>query len=230
MGKYWGKTRKFSGVCRHCGSAFLAADVKAKACWECLQPRSCRCGCGKMVTSQGCYYARGHHPPTPKSIAGHRRQAACMVGESNPAKRPEIRKKISDAVSKEHPSKTHKALWARLAAHGMSCQRNKRSKIERLVATVLPESFKAQFRVGPFYRIDYADPKRKLALEVNGCYWHGCGKCFPKRKGRTAQQEATVKNDRKKARYLRENGWSLRIVWEHMLTKDLAGTVRKALT
>ena len=47
------------------------------------------------------------------------------------------------------------------------------SKLELSIAPFLPPGFLPQVKIGN-YRVDYAHPKRRLILEVNGCFWHCC--------------------------------------------------------
>lgn len=75
-------------------------------------------------------------------------------------------------------------------------------------------------------RPDIAFPGRKIAIFVNGCFWHRCPYCqlsapkshtdFWKRKF-----DDNAKRDQLKARQLRETGWNVMTLWECELNKDL---------
>jgi G:T-mismatch repair DNA endonuclease (very short patch repair protein) len=80
--------------------------------------------------------------------------------------------------------------------------------------------FTSEFRVGP-YRIDEAIPGLKLAVEVQGCFWHSCRECGYKGPARTQWV------DKAKASYLNNLGWDLFYVWEHQ-TKS-ASSLEEAL-
>ncbi len=74
-------------------------------------------------------------------------------------------------------------------------------------------------------RPDLVFPRLKLAVFVNGCYWHLCGICrlpIPK-----ANREFWVKKLGENARRdqiagerLRESGWETLTVWEHEIRPD----------
>ena len=74
-----------------------------------------------------------------------------------------------------------------------------------------------------FGRPDFAFPKQKLAVFVDGCFWHGCPKhckipvgnrAFWKRKF-----AANKDRDRRVNRELRRLGWQVVRIWEHDLAK-----------
>lgn len=70
-------------------------------------------------------------------------------------------------------------------------------------------------------RPDFAFKRKKIAIFVDGCFWHGCKKCF--RRPKTSQEywdEKIGKNklrDKKVTRELRRQGWEVIRVWEHQL-------------
>ncbi len=70
-------------------------------------------------------------------------------------------------------------------------------------------------------RPDFAFPKHKLAVFVDGCFWHGCPRHGVKPKGNSAFWEAKLEankaRDRKVNRLLRSLGWKVVRIWEHEL-------------
>ncbi|MBL7963727.1 MAG: very short patch repair endonuclease [Flavobacteriales bacterium] len=83
-------------------------------------------------------------------------------------------------------------------------------------------------------RPDFAFPKQKLAVFVDGCFWHGCPKHGVQPKGNkkfwVTKLEANKARDRKVNRLLRANGWRVLRIWEHDLTKSRqVSTVRRVL-
>ncbi len=72
--------------------------------------------------------------------------------------------------------------------------------------------------------------KYKLAIFVDGCFWHGCPKCGHIPKSNQAywikKLEQNIKRDRIQRSKLRREGWSVYRVWEHEL-KDLNKATRK---
>jgi DNA mismatch endonuclease (patch repair protein) len=74
-------------------------------------------------------------------------------------------------------------------------------------------------------RPDIVLPKHRLAIFVNGCFWHchSCryGQVFPKTRTDfwTAKRLRTVERDAQKKKELRSQGWKVATVWE-CKTKD----------
>jgi len=78
---------------------------------------------------------------------------------------------------------------------------------------------------------DFVFPKQRLAVFVDGCFWHGCPKHATWPKTRAAFWKAKIEGnrsrDRRVNRALRQRGWVVVRVWEHALRrKDEARTVR----
>lgn len=71
---------------------------------------------------------------------------------------------------------------------------------------------------------DFAFPKYKLAVFVDGCFWHGCPKHGAQPKGNKefwSLKLATNKaRDRRVDRQLRLKGWRVMRIWEHDLIKS----------
>lgn len=83
-------------------------------------------------------------------------------------------------------------------------------------------------------RPDFAFPKHKLAVFVDGCFWHGCPKHGTQPKGNRkfwfAKLEANKGRDRKVNRLLRAKGWRVLRIWEHDLSRSQStGAVRRVL-
>ena len=60
---------------------------------------------------------------------------------------------------------------------------------------------------------DFVFPKEQLAIFVDGCFWHGCPRCYikPKQNAKFWEKKigGNVKRDRKVSRQLRSEGWSV---------------------
>lgn len=65
-----------------------------------------------------------------------------------------------------------------------------------------------------YYRLDEADPLAKIAVEVDGCYWHGCEDC-----GLSGYKKA-IATDHRKTSYLQNRGWIIIRVKECEIKKD----------
>jgi DNA mismatch endonuclease (patch repair protein) len=71
---------------------------------------------------------------------------------------------------------------------------------------------------------DFVFPKRRLAIFVDGCFWHGCPKHLRKPKGnRKFWREKVLRNrkrDRTVTRHLGRAGWRVLRIWEHELKNE----------
>ena len=73
---------------------------------------------------------------------------------------------------------------------------------------------------------------QKLAIFINGCFWHRCPKCdlpIPKSNTEfwTAKFERNIERDKKKIKRLKREGWSTLIVWECEIKKNLGIVLKK---
>jgi len=76
-------------------------------------------------------------------------------------------------------------------------------------------------------RPDVAFPKARIAVFVDGCFWHGCKRCkipIP-RSNRAYWAPKLARNkerDRRLNRKLRRMGWSVLHFWEHQIVGNPA--------
>lgn len=78
---------------------------------------------------------------------------------------------------------------------------------------------------------DFAFPKERLVIFVDGCFWHGC----PKHATLPATQRAfwlkkfsdNKARDRRVNQALRKSGWRVVRIWEHALTKQGEACIRR---
>lgn len=80
-------------------------------------------------------------------------------------------------------------------------------------------------------RPDFVFRKEKVAVFVDGCFWHGCPRCYrppATRKKFWAQKiEGNRRRDRRVSRQLRAAGWSVIRVWECSLKKHPSVVARR---
>lgn len=71
---------------------------------------------------------------------------------------------------------------------------------------------------------DFAFSKVRVALFVDGCFWHGCPKCHREPQSNASYWSEKIarnkKRDRKVRRKLRGMGWSVISIWEHALADE----------
>lgn len=82
---------------------------------------------------------------------------------------------------------------------------------------------------------DFAFSKIKLAVFVDGCFWHGCKKCLRNRKPATNASywqkkiAANILRDRRVNRRLNRIGWSVLRIWEHSVEKKRQAVIMRLL-
>jgi DNA mismatch endonuclease (patch repair protein) len=105
----------------------------------------------------------------------------------------------------------------------MSRIRGTNTKPELILRKMLSSKslrYKLHYKVGKT-RIDIAFPSKKIAIFVDGCFWHGCKRHFrpPKSNKRYwgPKIKRNIERDRETNRYLKKLGWNVIRVWEHEL-------------
>jgi DNA mismatch endonuclease, patch repair protein len=81
-------------------------------------------------------------------------------------------------------------------------------------------------------RPDIAYPKRKIAIFVNGCYWHRCPHCnpsFPKTNKNFWQKkfQDNAERDQRKNKELKKDGWIVIVVWECQIKDNMNRVIHK---
>lgn len=164
---------------------------------------------------------------------GYRQQAAEHLRQLNRSEKR--RKQLSKETTKrweedgdlraavmdwhaDHPKESK-----RLAAQARSHIR-KVSKIHKKIKSALVEEgiqgFITEYEIG-FYAIDEANPDLKIAVEVDGCYWHSCPLCG---------LEGPLENkdlDKRKNSYLENRGWRVIRIWEHDINADIDKCIQR---
>jgi len=73
--------------------------------------------------------------------------------------------------------------------------------------------------------------KSKVAVFVDGCFWHKCPEHYHSPKTRAEFWEnkisGNINRDRKNDRLLKEQGWLVIRVWEHEIKKSLSDCVER---
>ncbi|WP_333473269.1 very short patch repair endonuclease [Lolliginicoccus lacisalsi] len=99
--------------------------------------------------------------------------------------------------------------------------------------------YRVRYRPFPENRrmsVDVAFTRLRIAVEVRGCYWHGCPDHYRQASSNvtywSGKIAGNVARDERKERLLEERGWSLIVVWEHERLGDaverVLGAVREA--
>jgi DNA mismatch endonuclease, patch repair protein len=73
--------------------------------------------------------------------------------------------------------------------------------------------------------------KAKLAIFVDGCFWHGCPKCYSLPKENIdfwkSKLNNNLKRDKKVNQQLSDMGWQVVRFWEHSIEKNIDDVIVK---
>jgi DNA mismatch endonuclease (patch repair protein) len=71
---------------------------------------------------------------------------------------------------------------------------------------------------------DFIFPKKHIVIFIDGCFWHGCPKCYRRPKSKHRYWDNKLQNnilrDKKVNSILKRNGWKVMRFWEHSLRKS----------
>lgn len=78
---------------------------------------------------------------------------------------------------------------------------------------------------------DFTFSKKRLAVFVDGCFWHGCKYCYrgPKSNKRywNSKLLSNKARDMKNSKMLLSSGWRILRLWEHQVRDDLGFCLKK---
>ncbi len=122
-------------------------------------------------------------------------------------------------------------------AKAMRSNRSKNTKPEKIARRILREKgfpgYRLNWKKAPG-KPDIAYPGKKIAIFVNGCFWHRCPLCnLPLPKSHLEywepKFERNVERDKSNYQKLEAMGWSTVIIWECEIRKDPESALMKAL-
>ena len=117
----------------------------------------------------------------------------------------------------------------------MSKIRSKETQIEQIVFKYLRKQrvyFQKHYKKAPGSP-DIALPRKKIAIFIDGDFWHGWQ--FSKKKGKLpkkywlAKIESNIQRDKRNHAKLRREGWRTLRVWEHQLKNQQEKYLKKIL-
>ena len=124
---------------------------------------------------------------------------------------PETRSQIMRAVRSKGARSTERKLRAALVAASV--------RGWRMHADLLPG------------KPDFIFPQKMLAVFVDGCFWHGCSKCYRRPHSSQTYWDAKVAGnmarDKKRRAELKKQGWKVLRFWEHEVKESASGAVVK---
>lgn len=117
-------------------------------------------------------------------------------------------------------------LTKKQRSYNMSMIRAKNTGPEMVLRKILSKNGVRGYRL--HYKLtgrpDIVFPASKLAVFVDGCFWHKCPKCFVRPKTRRAFWDNKILSNTKRDKtvniFLRKSGWKVLRVWEHSVRKS----------
>ena len=71
---------------------------------------------------------------------------------------------------------------------------------------------------------DISNKSRKVAVFIDGCFWHGCKRCYtePKTNSKFWRNKILHNKERRKkvTRVLNKEDWTIMQFWEHQIERD----------
>ena len=134
-----------------------------------------------------------------------------------------VRSQIMSRIRGTGNERTDKAVASMLRKAGITGWR--RHIVIKLPATkstmsVASDGTKFKRQVRP----DFVFRKQKVALFIDGCFWHGCPRCYTAPKSSRAFWGRKVVTNRERDKYqtvaLKRLGWRVVRVWEHQLSGE----------
>ncbi|CAM5659614.1 DNA mismatch repair protein Vsr OS=Streptomyces aurantiogriseus OX=66870 GN=GCM10010251_66420 PE=3 SV=1 [Streptomyces aurantiogriseus] len=120
----------------------------------------------------------------------------------------------------------------------MSRQASKNTGVELAVRRLLHAAglrYRVEFPVPgmPRRRIDVAFPRAKVAVLIDGCFWHGCPQHATHPKANAdwwrSKLDRNMARDRETTEHLVAQGWTVLRFWEHVPPDEVAAAVRAAV-
>jgi DNA mismatch endonuclease (patch repair protein) len=124
-------------------------------------------------------------------------------------------------------------LTKKQRSYNMACIKSKNTGPELVLRKLLSQSkvsdYKLHYKI--FGRPDLAFPKKRLAVFIDGCFWHKCPLCFVKPTSRIEFWKEKIRNnikrDKQVNKFLKKNDWKFLRIWEHELKKNPEKTCQK---
>lgn len=166
--------------CYNCGKEFVVKQYNYKnvgmICDDCKEHGQTCIICGKPIpygkyVCNECWQKWGHVLPSVRE--GHKKQGKKLVGDKNPAKRDDVRKKLSESVKESYnknPELRKSRAFVFSKSHG---DENNMSGFERIIAEVLieegiPYKYEPMVDYGEYVRYPDFVIGETVAIEVAG--------------------------------------------------------------
>jgi DNA mismatch endonuclease (patch repair protein) len=85
-----------------------------------------------------------------------------------------------------------------------------------------------------FGKPDLVFRRERVAVFLDGCFWHGCPRCYAPPKSNieywSIKIPGNIERDKRVTRKLRTNGWLVIRIWQHEIRKSPAKAVERVAT
>lgn len=133
-----------------------------------------------------------------------------------------VRSRIMSAIRGKGNERTDRVFARLLRQNGITgWRRNPAVRLASRHDQASIERYK-RLKLRPWVRPDFVFPGKHLAVFLDGCFWHGCARCYRRPRSNRAFWAEKVDTNRRRDRIqtaaLRRKGWVVIRVWEHQLT------------
>lgn len=94
--------------------------------------------------------------------------------------------------------------------------------LRKLLAKNKVRGYRLHYKI--FGKPDLVFSKKKLAIFIDGCFWHKCPNCFVKPTSKIEFWKEKIRNnvkrDKEVNKLLVKNSWKILRIWEHELGKN----------
>ena len=80
-------------------------------------------------------------------------------------------------------------------------------------------------------RPDFANKTKKVAVFIDGCFWHKCPRCYKPPKSNKKYWKAKIERNTKRDKYvnrkMKKEGWTVLRFWEHQVKENKSFVIKK---
>lgn len=140
---------------------------------------------------------------------------------SEPSQKPSDRPlSLGDGIIVPYPEPSTRAVTAVMRGNRSLGSRPEMALRRQLHAAGLRYRVNLRLKVGDFsVRPDIVFPRAKVAVFMDGCFWHGCPQHGTRPRSNTEYWQAkigrNISRDQRNTANLQANGWIVVRLWEH---------------
>jgi len=83
------------------------------------------------------------------------------------------------------------------------------------------------------FKPDIVMVSNRTCIFVDGCFWHGCKRCYKKPKSNKAYWSKKIREnmlrDTRQNKYLKQKNWKVIRIWEHEIVNNLDKVMDKVI-